>query len=334
MEDGDFWNDPVVSQNKMKTLKSMKDDVATYEKLATQFDDIETLIEMGYEENDASLIPEIEEMLSEFVTTFDNIRIKTLLSGEYDGDNAILSLHAGAGGTESCDWAQMLFRMYSKWADSRGYELVVLDSLDGDEAGIKSITFQINGENAYGYLKSEKGVHRLVRISPFNAQGKRQTSFVSLDVMPDIEEDLDIEINPEDLRIDTYRSSGAGGQHINKTSSAIRITHLPTGIVVQCQNERSQFQNKDKAMQMLKAKLYLLKQEENAEKLSDIRGEIKDIAWGNQIRSYVLQPYKLVKDLRTNQEVANADGVLDGGLDPFINAYLKWINTKDKATEE
>lgn len=334
MEDGSFWNDPVVSQNKMKTLKSLKDDVATYEKLATQFEDIETLIEMGYEENDASLIPEIEEMLSEFVTTFDNIRIKTLLSGEYDGDNAILSLHAGAGGTESCDWAQMLFRMYSKWADSRGYELVVLDSLDGDEAGIKSITFQINGENAYGYLKSEKGVHRLVRISPFNAQGKRQTSFVSLDVMPDIEEDLDIEINPEDLRIDTYRSSGAGGQHINKTSSAIRITHLPTGIVVQCQNERSQFQNKDKAMQMLKAKLYLLKQEENAEKLSDIRGEIKDIAWGNQIRSYVLQPYKLVKDLRTNQEVANADGVLDGGLDPFINAYLKWINTKDKASSE
>ena len=210
----------------------------------------------------------------------------------------------------------------------------VLDYLDGEEAGIKSVTFQVNGENAYGYLKSEKGVHRLVRISPFNAQGKRQTSFVSLDVMPDIEEDLDIEINPEDLRIDTYRSSGAGGQHINKTSSAIRITHLPTGIVVQCQNERSQFQNKDKAMQMLKAKLYLLKQEENAEKLSDIRGEIKDIAWGNQIRSYVLQPYKLVKDLRTNQEVANADGVLDGGLDPFINAYLKWINTKDKATEE
>ena len=224
--------------------------------------------------------------------------------------------------------------MYTRWADKHGFAVDVLDYLDGDEAGIKSVTFQVNGENAYGYLKSEKGVHRLVRISPFNAQGKRQTSFVSLDVMPDIEEDLDIEINPEDLRIDTYRSSGAGGQHINKTSSAIRITHLPTGIVVQCQNERSQFQNKDKAMQMLKAKLYLLKQEENAEKLSDIRGEIKDIAWGNQIRSYVLQPYKLVKDLRTNQEVANADGVLDGGLDPFINAYLKWINTKDKATEE
>ena len=326
MEDGDFWNDPVVSQNKMKTLKSMKDDVATYEKLATQFDDIETLIEMGYEENDASLIPEIEEMLSEFVTTFDNIRIKTLLSSEYDGDNAILSLHAGAGGTESCDWAQMLFRMYSKWADSRGYELVVLDSLDGDEAGIKSITFQINGENAYGYLKSEKGVHRLVRISPFNAAGKRQTSFVSCDVMPDIEEDLDIEINEDDLRIDTYRSSGAGGQHINKTSSAIRITHLPTGIVVQCQNERSQHQNKDKAMQMLKAKLYLLKEQENAEKAAGIRGEVTEIGWGNQIRSYVMQPYTMVKDHRTGVETGNVDSVMDGKIDLFINGYLKWLS--------
>ena len=326
MEDGDFWNDPVVSQNKMKTLKSMKDDVATYEKLATQFDDIETLIEMGYEENDASLIPEIEEMLSEFVTTFDNIRIKTLLSGEYDGDNAILSLHAGAGGPEPCDWAQMLFRMYSKWADSRGYELVVLDSLDGDEAGIKSITFQINGENAYGYLKSEKGVHRLVRISPFNAAGKRQTSFVSCDVMPDIEEDLDIEINEDDLRIDTYRSSGAGGQHINKTSSAIRITHLPTGIVVQCQNERSQHQNKDKAMQMLKAKLYLLKEQENAEKAAGIRGEVTEIGWGNQIRSYVMQPYTMVKDHRTGVETGNVDSVMDGKIDLFINGYLKWLS--------
>ena len=326
MEDGDFWNDPVVSQNKMKTLKSMKDDVATYEKLATQFDDIETLIEMGYEENDASLIPEIEEMLNEFVTTFDNIRIKTLLSGEYDGDNAILSLHAGAGGTESCDWAQMLFRMYSKWADSRGYELVVLDSLDGDEAGIKSITFQINGENAYGYLKSEKGVHRLVRISPFNAAGKRQTSLVSCDVMPDIEEDLDIEINEDDLRIDTYRSSGAGGQHINKTSSAIRITHLPTGIVVQCQNERSQHQNKDKAMQMLKAKLYLLKEQENAEKAAGIRGEVTEIGWGNQIRSYVMQPYTMVKDHRTGVETGNVDSVMDGKIDLFINGYLKWLS--------
>ena len=276
MEAPDFWNDPVVSQEKMKKLKSLKDDVQTYAALSGQYDDIETMIEMGYEEEDPELIPEIAEMMDEFVSTYENIRMKTLLSGEYDGNNAILSLHAGAGGTESCDWAAMLFRMYSRWADKKGFQLEVLDSLDGDEAGIKSITFQVNGENAYGYLKSEKGVHRLVRISPFNAAGKRQTSFVSCDVMPDIEEDVDIEIKDEDIRIDTYRSSGAGGQHINKTSSAIRITHYPTGIVVQCQNERSQHMNKDKAMQMLKAKLYLLKQEENAAKAAGIRGEVTD----------------------------------------------------------
>ena len=227
----------------------------------------------------------------------------------------------------------MLYRMYTRWAERKGFTVEVLDFLDGEEAGIKSVTFQVSGTNAYGYLKSEKGVHRLVRISPFNAQGKRQTSFVSLDVMPDIEEDLDVEIDEKDLRIDTYRSSGAGGQHINKTSSAIRITHIPTGTVVQCQNERSQFQNKDKAMQMLKAKLYLLKQEANVEKLSDIRGEVKEIGWGNQIRSYVLQPYKLVKDLRTDVETGNADAVLDGALDPFINGYLKWINLSQKPSE-
>ena len=329
MEAPGFWDDPDSSNRKMKELKNLKDTAELCNKLETQYSDIETLIEMGHEEEDPDMVEEIRGELDEFIEELDELRISTLLSGEYDKDNAILKLNAGAGGTESCDWCGMLYRMYTRWAEKKGFSVEVLDYLDGEEAGIKSVTFQVNGENAYGYLKSEKGVHRLVRISPFNAQGKRQTSFVSLDVMPDIEEDLDIEINPEDLRIDTYRSSGAGGQHINKTSSAIRITHLPTGIVVQCQNERSQFQNKDKAMQMLKAKLYLLKQEENAEKLSDIRGEIKDIAWGNQIRSYVLQPYKLVKDLRTNQEVANADGVLDGGLDPFINAYLKWINTKD-----
>lgn len=334
MEEPNFWDNPEEAQEQMKQLSSMKEDRDTYQKLVSAKEDMETLIEMGQEEDDDSVVPEIAEMMEEFKASFDAIRIKTLLSGEFDKDNAIIKLNAGAGGTEACDWCGMLYRMYTRWAEKKGFSVEVLDYLDGEEAGIKSVTFQVNGENAYGYLKSEKGVHRLVRISPFNAQGKRQTSFVSLDVMPDIEEDLDIEINPEDLRIDTYRSSGAGGQHINKTSSAIRITHLPTGIVVQCQNERSQFQNKDKAMQMLKAKLYLLKQEENAEKLSDIRGEIKDIAWGNQIRSYVLQPYKLVKDLRTNQEVANADGVLDGGLDPFINAYLKWINTKDKASSE
>ena len=330
MEAPSFWDNSETSQEKMKELKSLKDDISVYSELEVQYNDIETMIEMGYEENDESLIPEIGEMLDEFVRTYDSIRMKTLLSGEYDKDNAILSLHAGAGGTESCDWAAMLFRMYSRWADKKGFSLEVLDSLDGDEAGIKSITFQINGENAYGYLKSEKGVHRLVRISPFNAAGKRQTSFVSCDVMPDIEEDVDIEVKDEDIRIDTFRSSGAGGQHINKTSSAIRITHFPTGIVVQCQNERSQHMNKDKAMQMLKAKLYLLKKEANAEKLSDIRGEVTEIGWGNQIRSYVMQPYTMVKDHRTNAESGNVDAVLDGALDSFINAYLKYINLEKK----
>ena len=324
MEAPDFWDDPAVSQEKMKRLKSLKDDVATYASLEEQYDDIETMIEMGYEENDASLLPEIAEMMEAFESTYENIRMKTLLSGEYDGDNAIVSLHAGAGGTESCDWASMLFRMYSRWADKKGFSLEVLDSLDGDEAGIKSITFQVNGENAYGYLKSERGVHRLVRISPFNAAGKRQTSFVSCDVMPDIEEDVDIEIKDDDIRIDTYRSSGAGGQHINKTSSAIRITHFPTGIVVQCQNERSQHMNKDKAMQMLKAKLYLLAQKENADKAAGIRGEVSEIGWGSQIRSYVMQPYTMVKDHRTGVESGNVDAVMDGGIDPFINGYLKW----------
>ena len=330
MEAPNFWDDPEKSQEAMKTLKSLKDDIETYQQLENQYEEIEMLIEMGYEENDPAVIPEIEETMASFQETLDNIRIKTLLSGEYDESNAIVTLHAGAGGTESCDWASMLYRMYTRWADKKGYQVEVLDYLDGDEAGIKSVTFEVSGPKAYGYLKSEKGVHRLVRISPFNAAGKRQTSFVSCDVMPDIEKDIDVEINLDDLRIDTYRSSGAGGQHINKTSSAIRITHLPTGIVVQCQNERSQHQNKDKAMQMLKAKLYLLKQQENAEKVSDIRGEVKEIGWGNQIRSYVMQPYKLVKDLRTGEESGNVDSVMDGNIDPFINAYLKWISLGGK----
>ncbi len=326
MEAPGFWDDPERSQEKMKLLASLKEDVSTYAKLKEQYDEIELMIDMGYEENDPDVIPEIEEMLADFQETFENIRIKTLLSGEYDDVNAIVTLHAGAGGTEACDWASMLYRMYTRWAEKKGYTVEVLDYLDGDEAGIKSVTFQVNGVNAYGYLKSEHGIHRLVRISPFNAAGKRQTSFVSCDVMPDIEQDLDIEVKDDDIRIDTYRSSGAGGQHINKTSSAIRITHFPTGIVVQCQNERSQHMNKDKAMQMLKAKLFMLKQQENLAKANDIRGEVKEIGWGSQIRSYVFQPYKMVKDLRTNAETGNVDAVMDGGIDMFINAYLKWLS--------
>ena len=324
MQEPGFWDDPEKSNQKMREAKNLKNTVETVRGLESQYEDIMTLIEMGYEDNDPEIIPDISEELETFKKTFEEIRVSTLLSGEYDRNNAILRLNAGAGGTESCDWCSMLYRMYTRWAERKGFALEVLDYLDGDEAGIKSVTFQINGENAYGYLKSEQGVHRLVRISPFNAQGKRQTSFVSLDVMPDIEEDVDVEIRDEDIRVDTYRSSGAGGQHINKTSSAIRITHFPTGIVVTCQNERSQHMNKDKAMQMLKAKLYMLKQEENAEKLSDIRGDVKEIGWGNQIRSYVMQPYTMVKDHRTNEESGNVDAVMDGALDPFINAYLKW----------
>ena len=334
MEEPGFWDDPERSTKTVREAKNLKDTVDGYKHLEPQYEDIQVMIEMGYEENDPAMIPEIQEMLDEFVKELEELRTKTLLSGEYDGCNAILKLNAGAGGTEAMDWCSMLYRMYQRWADKKGFTTEVLDFLDGDEAGLKSITLQVNGENAYGYLKSEKGVHRLVRISPFNAAGKRQTSFVSCDVMPDIEEDLDVEINPDDLRIDTYRSSGAGGQHINKTSSAIRITHLPTGIVVQCQNERSQFQNKDKAMQMLKAKLYLLKQQENAEKLSDIRGDVKDINFGNQIRSYVMQPYTLVKDHRTNAENGNVNAVMDGDIDLFISAYLKWISLKNQKTEE
>ncbi len=307
----------------MKELKGLQDAIKKADALQTQFEDIGVLIEMAYEEGDADLIPEIEAELKSLETVMEEMRIQTLLSGEYDKDNAIVTLHAGAGGTESCDWASMLYRMYNRWAERKGFSVEVLDFLDGDVAGIKTVTFQVNGENAYGYLKAEKGVHRLVRISPFNAAGKRQTSFVSCDVVPDIEDDIDIDINMDDLRIDTYRASGAGGQHINKTSSAIRITHLPTGIVVQCQNERSQHSNKDKAMQMLKAKLYILKEQEQADKVSDIRGEIKEIGFGNQIRSYVMQPYTLVKDHRTNAEIGNVSSVLDGNIDLFMNAYLK-----------
>ena len=329
IEEPGFWDNADVSQHVMKELKGLKDNIERANQLTTTYEDIGLLIEMAYEENDESLIPDIESELANFETEFEEMRIQTLLSGEYDKDHAIVTLHAGAGGTESCDWASMLYRMYVRWAERKGFTVDVLDFLDGDVAGIKAVTFQVNGENAYGYLKSEKGVHRLVRISPFNAAGKRQTSFASCDVVPDIEDDIDIEINEDDLRIDTYRASGAGGQHINKTSSAVRITHLPTGIVVQCQNERSQHSNKDKAMQMLKAKLYLLKEQEQADKVSDIRGEIKEIGFGNQIRSYVMQPYTLVKDHRTNAEIGNVTSVLDGNIDLFINAYLKGQSKED-----
>ena len=327
MEEPNFWDDAEKASASMKEVKDLKSVVERADGLSQEYEDILTLIEMGNEEEDASLIPEVEQEYKNFVEEFEDLRITTMLTGEHDRENAILTLHAGAGGTESCDWASMLCRMYERWADRRGFDVKVLDSLDGEEAGLKSVTLEISGENVYGYLKSEHGVHRLVRISPFNAAGKRQTSFVSCDVMPDIQQDIDIEIADDDIRIDTYRSSGAGGQHINKTSSAIRVTHFPTGIVVQCQNERSQHMNKDKAMQMLKAKLLLLKEQENLAKESDIRGEVKEIGWGSQIRSYVMQPYTMVKDHRTNAETGNVSAVLDGDIDMFMNAYLKWINS-------
>lgn len=324
MEEPGFWDEPEESQKIMKNLKDLKDQVETVEHLEQSYEDIGLLIEMAYEEEDESVLPEIEEELNAFEEGYESLRIQTLLSGEYDKYNAIVTLHAGAGGTESCDWASMLYRMYSRFAERKGFGVKVLDFLEGDVAGIKTVTFEVGGENAYGYFKSEKGVHRLVRISPFNSAGKRQTSFASCDVIPDIEDNIDdIELSDDELKIDTYRASGAGGQHVNKTSSAIRITHLPTGIVVQCQNERSQHHNRDKAMQMLKAKLKLLKEQEQADKVSDIRGEIKEIGFGNQIRSYVMQPYTLVKDHRTGAESSNVGAVLDGALEPFINAFLQ-----------
>ena len=328
MEDPHLWDDPQEAQKKTKLLAAMKDDVQGYAALTGLVSDIRDLIEMADEDPDPSIVPEVQEMYGQFKADFEKIRMRTLLSGEYDSCSAIVTLHAGTGGTEAMDWCSILYRMYTRWAEAHHFQTEVLDMQEGDEAGLKSVTFQINGDSVYGLLRSEHGVHRLVRISPFNANGKRQTSFASCEVMPDIEEDLDVEIDPKDIRIDTYRSSGAGGQHINKTSSAIRITHFPTGIVVTCQNERSQFQNKDKAMQMLKAKLYMLKQQENAEKLSDIRGDVKDINFGNQIRSYVMQPYTLVKDHRTNAENGNIQAVMDGDIDYFISEYLKWTSLK------
>ena len=281
------------------------------------------MVELANEEEDESLVDEINAEVDELETKAKEMEINTLLSGEYDANNAILSLHAGAGGTEAQDWTQMLYRMYTRWAERHHFTVKVMDYLDGDEAGIKSVTFQVNGLNAYGYLKSEKGVHRLVRISPFDASARRHTSFASLEVLPELDEDIEVEINPEDLRIDTYRSSGAGGQHINKTDSAVRITHIPTGFVTSCQTERSQVQNRETAMRMLKSKLIELKEREAMEKLSDIKGELKKIEWGSQIRSYVFQPYTMVKDHRTLAETGNVSAVMDGDLDMFIYEYLK-----------
>ena len=325
MEDQNFWNDVEESNKIMKEVKNLKDTIAEFGAIQTAFDDIEAMIDMAEEEDDTDLIEEAGEMLEDFKEKFESFRIETLLSGEFDTNNAVVTIHSGAGGTESCDWVSMLYRMYTRWAGAKGFGVEEFDNLPGDEAGIKSVTFQVNGYHAYGYLKSEHGIHRLVRISPFNANGKRQTSFCSVDVMPEIDDTIEIDIRDDDLKVDTYRSSGAGGQHINKTSSAVRITHLPTGIVVQCQNERSQHMNKDKAMKMLKAKLFMMKQQENMEKMSGIRGEVADNGFGSQIRSYVLQPYTLVKDHRTNCEVGDAARVLHCGIDPFINAYLKMV---------
>ena len=323
MASPDFWNNPDRANKLSKEAKNLKDTVEECEAMEQSYEDIEVLIAMGNEENDASMIEEVRSELDSLKERLETMRLKTLLTGPYDSNNAILSLNAGAGGTESCDWCGMLYRMYMRWAERKGFTFEELTMVEGDEAGIKSADFQISGENAYGYLKSEQGVHRLVRISPFNAQGKRQTSFVSLDVLPELKDDSEIEIKSDDIRIDTYRSSGAGGQHINKTSSAIRITHFPTGIVVTCQNERSQFQNKDKAMEILRGKLLQRKQMEDEAKLKGIQGDLKAIGWGSQIRSYVLQPYQMVKDHRTGEETGNPDAVLDGDIDRFINAYLK-----------
>ena len=325
MEEPDFWTDPEKANQYSTEDRRLKDDVKGYEDLAQSYEDIGALIEMAQEEEDQDSVAEVKAMLDEFTERLDQMSTKLLLSGEYDSMNAILRLNAGAGGTESNDWAGMLYRMYTRWAERHGFTIKVLDYLEGDEAGIKSVTIEIDGEYAYGYLRSEAGVHRLVRISPFNAQAKRQTSFVSCDVMPDIETDIDIEIRPEDIKMEVFRASGAGGQHINKTSSAVRLIHIPTGIVVACQEERSQLQNRNKAMQMLKARLYLKEKAEQEAMLAGIRGEVKDNGWGSQIRSYVLQPYRMVKDLRSGEQTSNTDAVLDGDIDRFITAYLKWI---------
>lgn len=320
----DFWEDPENSQKVLQQLKNKKNKIEEFEKLNSMLEDIEAIIELSGDEEDEEMEKEALSTEKELCEKLENMTLETLLSGEYDDNNAILSLHAGAGGTEAQDWVQMLYRMYLRWAEKHGYKVETLDYLEGDDAGIKSVTFLVSGDKAYGYLKCEKGVHRLVRISPFDASGRRHTSFASLDVLPEISDDEVIDINPDDLKVDTYRSSGAGGQHINKTESAIRITHIPTGIVVSCQNERSQHKNRATAMKMLYMKLMELKEQAHKEKIEDLQGEQLDIGWGSQIRSYVFHPYSMVKDHRTNCETGNVNAVMDGELDSFINEYLKF----------
>ncbi|GGM35339.1 peptide chain release factor 2 [Paraliobacillus quinghaiensis] len=323
MTEPDFWDDQQTAQKIINEVNGLKDLVHTFEKHEESLDNLEVSYELVKEENDAELRAELESEVQELREALDRFELFMLLSEPYDKNNAILELHPGAGGTESQDWASMLLRMYTRWAESKGFKVETLDYLPGDEAGVKSVTLLIKGHNAYGYLKAEKGVHRLVRISPFDSSGRRHTSFVSCDVMPEFDDDIEIDINTEDLKIDTYRSSGAGGQHVNTTDSAVRITHLPTNSVVTCQSERSQIKNREQAMKMLKAKLYQLEIEKQQSELDEIRGEQKEIGWGSQIRSYVFHPYAMVKDHRTNMEVGNTQGVMDGDINPFIDAYLR-----------
>ena len=324
-----FWDDVKGSQVVLKRQSALKNKVNAYEKLKQDYDDALVMIELANEEEDESLVEECEESVQKIENDLETMTLSTLLSGEYDSKNAILTFHAGAGGTEAQDWAQMLFRMYCRWGERHGYKVSTLDYLDGDEAGLKSASILIEGENAYGYMKSETGIHRLVRVSPFDSEGRRHTSFASLEVMPEIDDTIEVEIAPEDIKMDVYRSSGAGGQKVNKTSSAVRLTHIPTGIVVACQVERSQHQNREVAMRMLKSKLIEIKEREHLDKISDIKGDQKEIAWGSQIRSYVFMPYQLVKDHRTNYEMGNIANVMDGDIDGFINAYLKQESQKN-----
>ncbi len=319
----DLWDDPQAAQKIMQELTNLRESVAQYTTMKARYDDVAALWELGTEENDDSVIPELEGLLKELEHDAEQLELSLMLSGDYDANNAILTLHAGAGGTEAQDWAQMLLRMYVRWAERSRYKVETLDLLDGDEAGVKSATLLISGRNAYGYLKAEKGVHRLVRISPFDSNARRHTSFAAVDVMPEVDDNVEIEIRTEDLRIDTFRAGGAGGQHINKTDSAVRMTHLPTGVVVQCQNERSQIQNREQCMKLLRARLFEIEQEKQAAEKAEIAGDYQKIEWGSQIRSYVFHPYSMVKDHRTSFEVGNVQAVMDGELDGFIEAYLK-----------